>query len=234
MLDAISAEALKFRRHRATWGLVWIWPIGLTIIMLLAIFIDLANGAAGETSGRPTAAGWIADSIGFWNVPGHPLGRYLIGAFVAVVFAGEYGWNTWKLIFPTAPAHAHRGQICRRLGLARDRLHAGRHPVQRARLGRGRGHRRSDPGRHRARRAVEGARPRRASLRRAGSPHHRLCEPRRDPHPLDRRRSGDRAGGHHARAAVPGVRADARAYAPSLVERSTRRARLYLANSTAG
>lgn len=100
MLDAISAEALKFRRHRATWGLVWIWPIGLAIIMLLAIFVDLANGGAGETRGEPTAAGWIADSIGFWNVPGHPFGRYLIGAFVAVVFAGEYAWNTWKLIIP--------------------------------------------------------------------------------------------------------------------------------------
>jgi ABC-2 type transport system permease protein len=106
MLDAISAEALKFRRHRATWGLVWIWPIGLAIIWLLAIGVDLANGG-GETRGEPTAAGWIADAVSFWNVPGHPLGRYLIGAFVAVVFAGEYGWNTWKLIVP----HRARGTL---------------------------------------------------------------------------------------------------------------------------
>jgi ABC-type transport system involved in multi-copper enzyme maturation permease subunit len=28
------------------------------------------------------------------------VGRYLTCAFVAVVFAGEYGWNTWKLIVP--------------------------------------------------------------------------------------------------------------------------------------
>ncbi len=99
MLDAISAEALKLRGHRATWGLVWIWPIGLTLVWLLAIAIDLANGG-GESRGEATAAGWIADAVGFWNVPGHPFGRYLIGAFVAVAFAGEYGWNTWKLIVP--------------------------------------------------------------------------------------------------------------------------------------
>ncbi|MFN3724793.1 MAG: hypothetical protein ACK4SZ_00665 [Allosphingosinicella sp.] len=103
MLDAISAEALKFKRHRATWGLVWIWPIGLTLIWLIAIGAEL-SGAGGEAGGgprsEPTALGWIADNVGFWGVPGHPFGRYIIGAFVAVVFAGEYGWNTWKLIVP--------------------------------------------------------------------------------------------------------------------------------------
>lgn len=103
MLDAISAEALKFRRHRATWGLVWIWPIGIVAVWLLAILVDLASGTP-EAVRAPTAAGWIADAVSFWNVPGDPLGRYLIGAFVAVVFAGEYGWNTWKLIIP------HRGR----------------------------------------------------------------------------------------------------------------------------
>ena len=107
MLDAISAEALKFRGHRATWGLVWIWPIGMIVIWLIAIGVDLANGGGGEGNGAANAAGWIADSVGFWNVPAHPIGRYLIGAFVAVVFAGEYGWNTWKLIVP----HRARGSL---------------------------------------------------------------------------------------------------------------------------
>lgn len=103
MLSVISAEALKFTRHRATWGLVWIWPIGLTLIWLLAIGAELSGAggeAGGDGRGGPTAAGWIADNVGFWSVPGHTFGRYIIGAFVAVVFAGEYGWNTWKLIVP--------------------------------------------------------------------------------------------------------------------------------------
>jgi ABC-2 type transport system permease protein len=99
MLDAISAEALKFTRHRATWGLVWIWPIGLSVIGLVAIAIGLLNPSVTD-SGQANAAGWISDSVAFWRVPGQGLGRYVIGAFVAIVFAGEYGWNTWKLIVP--------------------------------------------------------------------------------------------------------------------------------------
>jgi ABC-2 type transport system permease protein len=99
MLGVLTAEAIKFTRHRATWGLVWIWPIGLTLIYLLAIGIDLA-GADEDTQPGGGLQGWIANAVGFWNVPGHPFGRYLIGAFTAVVFAGEYGWNTWKLIVP--------------------------------------------------------------------------------------------------------------------------------------
>jgi ABC-type transport system involved in multi-copper enzyme maturation permease subunit len=79
----------------------------MIVIWLLAIGVDLANGGGGEGKGAANAAGWIADSVGFWNVPAHPIGRYLIGAFVAVVFAGEYGWNTWKLVVP----HRARGSL---------------------------------------------------------------------------------------------------------------------------
>jgi len=99
MLSVISAEAMKFTRHRATWGLVWIWPIGIILIGLIAIGVGLANPEGGGEA-EATAAGWIASNVGFWQTPGHAFGRYLIGAFVAVVFAGEYGWNTWKLIVP--------------------------------------------------------------------------------------------------------------------------------------
>jgi ABC-2 type transport system permease protein len=97
MLDPISAELLKFRRHRATWGLVWIWPIGVTLILSLAIVIQVAKGEVGHAA---TAASWIDDAADFWTIPVEPIGRYLVCAFVAVVFAGEYGWNTWKLIVP--------------------------------------------------------------------------------------------------------------------------------------
>ncbi|HTU09286.1 MAG TPA: ABC transporter permease [Allosphingosinicella sp.] len=103
MLDAISAEALKFRRHRATWGLVWSWPIGVALILTLAIAIQVAKGEVGRVE---SLASWIDDAADFWNIPLDPLGRYLSGAFVAVVFAGEYGWNTWKLIVPHRARHS--------------------------------------------------------------------------------------------------------------------------------
>lgn len=97
MLDAISAEAMKFRRHRATWGLVWIWPIGVVFLLSMAILIQVAKGEVGRPE---TVAGWIDDAADFWQLAAEPMGRCLICAFVAVVFAGEYGWNTWKLIVP--------------------------------------------------------------------------------------------------------------------------------------
>ena len=100
MLDAISAETLKFTRHRATWGLVWIWPIGVLVIGMIAIGVGLAQGGGGGSRPEANADTWIATATGFWNVPAHAFGRYLIGAFIAVVFAGEYAWNTWKLIVP--------------------------------------------------------------------------------------------------------------------------------------
>ena len=99
MLDAISAETLKFSRHRATWGLVWVWPLLVLVIGMIAIGVGIAQGGS-NSEGNATAAGWLANKTGFWNVPAHAFGRYLIGAFIAVVFAGEYGWNTWKLIVP--------------------------------------------------------------------------------------------------------------------------------------
>ena len=103
MLDAISAEALKFRRHRATLGLVWLWPIGVTLVLTLAIIIQVVKGEVGHAT---SAANWIDDAADFWNIPVEPIGRYLLGAFVAVVFAGEYGWNTWKLIVPHRARHS--------------------------------------------------------------------------------------------------------------------------------
>ncbi|RYD95940.1 MAG: hypothetical protein EOP61_18830 [Sphingomonadales bacterium] len=49
-----------------------------------------------------TAAAWIADTGFVWHIPSLALFRYLIGAYFALVFAGEYGWNTWKLVVPHA------------------------------------------------------------------------------------------------------------------------------------
>ncbi|HET9640770.1 MAG TPA: hypothetical protein VFP12_16365 [Allosphingosinicella sp.] len=97
MLEALSAEALKMRSHKATWFLVWLFPIALSIVMLITI----GAGIAGiDPPDGPNAVDWIEDTTIIWFVPNNAIGRYLLSAFVAVVFAGEYGWNTWKLIVP--------------------------------------------------------------------------------------------------------------------------------------
>jgi hypothetical protein len=98
LLSALSAEALKMRTHKATWFLVWLYPILFTILFLIAIGVGLSG--IDQTPSRQSLADWLEDAAIVWNVPPNSLGRYLIAAFVAVVFAGEYGWNTWKLIVP--------------------------------------------------------------------------------------------------------------------------------------
>ena len=97
MLSAISAEALKLTRHKASWFLVWIYPIAFAVIFALLIGDALIDPEPAETQ---SAADWIDGTVVGWHVPGQAMGRYLIAAFVAVAFAGEYGWNTWKLIVP--------------------------------------------------------------------------------------------------------------------------------------
>jgi ABC-2 type transport system permease protein len=99
MLSALAAELMKFRRHRATWSLVWIFPIGIFLFYAIGILNQLVRGTPPDPA-APSSAEWIANAAGFWGAPAQGLTRYLISAFVAVVFAGEYGWNTWKLIIP--------------------------------------------------------------------------------------------------------------------------------------
>lgn len=99
MLEAMSAEALKLRRHRATWLLVWIFPIGALLIPLLMIMSQLIQNTT-PAPAAPLVQAWIENATNFWGLPRGGLGRILVTAYVAIVFAGEYGWNTWKLIVP--------------------------------------------------------------------------------------------------------------------------------------
>jgi ABC-2 type transport system permease protein len=98
MLDALSAEGLKLTRHKATWFLVWLYPILFLVLFLISIAIGLAH-QVGHAQPIP-AAHWIEQTAIIWKLPNQTIGRYLIAAYVAVAFAGEYGWNTWKLIVP--------------------------------------------------------------------------------------------------------------------------------------
>ncbi len=96
MLDAISAETTKLLRHRATWFLVWIYPVGIIFAFILAVGHDFMRQSP---QGAPVlAAKWIEQTTAVWYVPAYA--SVLVGAFAALVFAGEYSWNTWKLVVP--------------------------------------------------------------------------------------------------------------------------------------
>ena len=97
MFEAVRAEALKLRRHRATWLMVWIFPIAVTAIVFFQILRDMF----GQVVEAPiTSAAWLAESAKIWSFPLDGGGRFIIAGFAALVFGGEYGWNTWKLIIP--------------------------------------------------------------------------------------------------------------------------------------
>jgi len=99
MLNAFSAEALKLRRHRATWFLVWIFPIGALILYSVAIIVQLSRGLP-PSPVAPELESWLASAANFWGLPRSGFGRIIVTAYVGIVFAGEYAWNTWKLIVP--------------------------------------------------------------------------------------------------------------------------------------
>ena len=106
MLDVLEAERLKLARHRATWFLVWVYPIGIALLLLAYAFWEVASGGPPEMPGPPqTAASWMREGTFVWQGPAGTFGRYMLAAFTAVAFGGEYGWNTWKLVVP------HRGRV---------------------------------------------------------------------------------------------------------------------------
>lgn len=101
MRNLISAEWVKLLPHKGTWMLVWIYPALFLLVLTIAIF------AEGKNPDAMTATGWVNDTTMIWYTPVITLGRYFIAAWFALVFAGEYGWNTWKLVVP----HASRWKL---------------------------------------------------------------------------------------------------------------------------
>ena len=108
MIGIVQAEALKLLRHRGIWGLVWIVPIGLVLLWLIATALHFSHAMPSHGPRPPVdAARWIAGTAMTWQFASNSFGRYLIAGFTALAFAGEYGWSTWKLIVP----HRSRGSL---------------------------------------------------------------------------------------------------------------------------
>lgn len=108
MIGIVQAETLKLLRHRGTWGLVWIVPLGLVVLWGVANVLHAAHMVPQHRSKVPADAGhWIAGTAMTWKFASNSFGRYLVAGFAALAFAGEYGWSTWKLIVP----HRSRGAL---------------------------------------------------------------------------------------------------------------------------
>jgi ABC-2 type transport system permease protein len=94
------AEWLKIIGHRWVTGcMIWVWPalavLGTAFGLLAAVL-----SSDFQTSLNDGPATWTEIAVIAWLIPINPLGRLLLIGFTAVLFAGEYQWNTWKVIVP--------------------------------------------------------------------------------------------------------------------------------------
>jgi hypothetical protein len=92
MLNVLRAEWQKITGNRPVLiFIVLFFAIFAAIATIVIVLINLATPPAFRTSAR-----WDEMILSAWLVPGSELGRWLMLALTAVLFAGEYQWGTWK------------------------------------------------------------------------------------------------------------------------------------------
>jgi hypothetical protein len=112
MFSLLRAESMKILKNWVLMGfLVWLVPVGQGAFLMISILIALLSKESGRAMAMASSHQWTMDMIGSWSLityfPFNVFGRFLPLAFMAVVFAGEYEWDTWKNIIP----RSQRGRL---------------------------------------------------------------------------------------------------------------------------
>lgn len=105
MISLLRAESEKILKNFVLMGfLVWIMPVGQAAFLAISIVIALLSAESARPMAMTSSHQWTQDMIASWGIityfPMNVFGRFLPLAFMAVVFAGEYEWDTWKNIIP--------------------------------------------------------------------------------------------------------------------------------------
>lgn len=105
MLDLYRAEWKKvFTNIKLTGFLVWIFPVGYLAFYTVMITLSLLSETMLAGVEYFGSGSWTQDGLAAWHLmvffPSNLFARMLPLAFMAVVFAGEYQWRTWKNIVP--------------------------------------------------------------------------------------------------------------------------------------
>ncbi len=101
MRDLFRAEWLKIAGNRWVAScLIWIFPVmGIALPIVMGLILTLSS-AARESFRQSESTQWTDNAVGVWSIPNNPIGRLILLGFTAVVFAGEYQWQTWKNVVP--------------------------------------------------------------------------------------------------------------------------------------
>jgi ABC-type transport system involved in multi-copper enzyme maturation permease subunit len=103
--NLLLAEWKKTTSNRMLSGfLVWIYPIGIGAFFTVTLLVSLVSERSAQAMVATSSGQWTTDMTGIFvfisAFPGNIFGRMLPLAFMAVVFAGEYQWGTWKNLVP--------------------------------------------------------------------------------------------------------------------------------------
>lgn len=100
MVNLFRAEWMKIAGNRWLTGcLIWVFPIGAVAFTVVVGVIMILSESARTSFGADTVT-WTETLVGTWSFLNNPLGRLLLIGFTAVMFAGEYQWQTWKNLIP--------------------------------------------------------------------------------------------------------------------------------------
>ena len=96
MWSLFRAEWKKTIGNRWLVGcLMGLFPMAALVVSLFIFALVIFDSEIQErVANNPTP--WTDASLFFWAIPNSIIGRLLIVAFTAAMFAGEYQWGTWK------------------------------------------------------------------------------------------------------------------------------------------
>lgn len=103
----LKAELRKLTGNRMLISFtVWIFPVGIGAFMLIAILLSFLLEGPARAMALTSSGTWTSDAAGIWRLvtafPANILGSLLPLSFMAVGYAGEYAWGTYRSILPRA------------------------------------------------------------------------------------------------------------------------------------
>lgn len=85
---------------------VWIFPVGIGAFLVIGIALSFVLKTPGQAMALTSSGDWTQDASGIWRAvtafPLNILGSLLPLAFMAVAYAGEYAWGTYRNVLPRA------------------------------------------------------------------------------------------------------------------------------------